>query len=433
MRMAKHLRGKSSTGEAGEAGAIGQSIMNIALIMHELLVEGGGERQCVSLARELTRQGHQVKVYTSAYDPSNCFSEICQEITVIEVGRGRLPRLGKPAFLRGYLDMKRLARSIRERHEVWNPHHWPAQWGALWLKQKLGGPVVWMCNDVPTFFDLSRHPSAGLISRAVHRLFYLYDRSQNRKIDLTMFLSNWAESEFKKIYSAATCVVRSGADPARFLPGGQRQKIRNRFGYKPGEFVLLWLGIFMPHRRLQDAIEAVGLLASWGISVRLLLAGSGRSFPEYFQSLQALATQLDVSDRVTFAGKVEDDEVRDFYCACDAFVFPNENQTWGLAVLEAMACGCPVLVSRGAAVHEVLTDHENALLFPARNPAQLAEKIQYLVQQPAERNRIAQAGMALVRTRYNWKEFARQVGEICRNVAGHGKKHVETSRKSSGG
>jgi glycosyltransferase involved in cell wall biosynthesis len=392
--------------------------MNIALIMHELLVEGGGERQCVSLARELTRQGHQVKVYTSAYDPSNCFSEICQEITVIEVGRGRWRALRKPAFLRGYLDMAHLARAVRERHEIWNPHHWPAQWGALWLKQKIGGRVLWMCNDVPTFFDISQRASAGIITRAVHRLFYLYDRSQNRKIDLTMFLSNWAESEFKKIYFGKTCVVRSGADPVRFSPGGDRQKIRDRFGCKPDEFVLLWLGIFMPHRRLQDAIEAIGLLASRGITATLLLAGSGRSFPEYFQSLQELAAKLGVEDRVTFAGKVEDDEVRDFYCACDAFLFPNENQTWGLAVLEAMACGSPVLVSGGAAVHEVLTDNENALLFPPRAPAQLAEKIQYLIEHPAERNRIAQAGMALVRTRYNWKEFGLQVAEICRTLAG---------------
>jgi 1,4-alpha-glucan branching enzyme len=391
--------------------------MNIALIMHELLVEGGGERQCVSLARELMRQGHQVKVYTSAYDPSNCFPEICQDITVIEVGRGRWPGLRKPAFLRGYLDMAHLARKIRERHEIWNPHHWPAQWGALWLKQKLGGAVLWMCNDVPTFFDISQRSDESAGKRGVHHLFYSYDRAQNRKIDLTMFLSKWAESEFKKIYPAKTCVVRSGADPIRFSPGGDRRKIRKRFGYKPDDFVLLWLGIFMPHRRLQDALEAVGLLISRGVSVRLLLAGSGRSFPEYVQSLQEQAAKLGITGHVTFAGKVEDDEVRDFYCACDAFLFPNENQTWGLAVLEAMACGRPVLVSRGAAVHEVLTDNENAVLFPARNPAQLAEKIQYLIEQPEERNRIAEAGMALVRTKYNWEEFARQVAEISRSLA----------------
>ena len=105
--------------------------MNIALIMHELLVEGGGERQCVSLARALMQQGHQVTVYTSAYDRINCFQEICRDLRIVDVGRGRLPWLRKPLFIRGYLDMRRLRAVVTTRHEIWNPHHWPAAWGAV--------------------------------------------------------------------------------------------------------------------------------------------------------------------------------------------------------------------------------------------------------------------------------------------------------------
>lgn len=391
--------------------------MNIALVMHELLIEGGGERQCVSLARALAAQGHQVTLYTSAYDRANCFPEICKDLTIIDVGRGRLRWLRKPLFVRGYLDMKYLARAVKSRHEIWNPHHWPAQWGSVWLKRKLGGAVVWMCNDVPNLYEKSQQgQSIGMIGAAVHWLYYVYDRAQNRKVDMTMFLSQWAESEFKKIYAAPTCVVRSGADPDRFARGGDRGKIRDRFGYKESDFVLLWLGIFMPHRRIQDAIEAASRLKSQGFPVRLLLAGSDRSFPKYFNSLKALAAQLGVTGEVTFAGKVADEEIQDFYSACDAFLFPNENQTWGLAVLEAMACGCPVLVSRGAAVHEVLTDGENAFLFPPRNPEALAAKIQSVANQPALRARVAQQGMELVRTKYNWEQFGRQVAQVFQDL-----------------
>ncbi|MGZ4895171.1 MAG: glycosyltransferase family 4 protein [Candidatus Angelobacter sp.] len=393
--------------------------MDIALIMHELLVEGGGERQCVSLARALALQGHQITLYTSAYDRANCFPEICKGLTIVDVGRGRLSWLRKPRFLRGYLDMKRLASAVKSRHEIWNPHHWPAQWGAVWLKRKLGGAVVWMCNDVPNLHEKAQQrQSIGLIAAAVHWFYYVYDRRQNRKVDLTLFLSNWAEGEFKTIYAGPTRVVRSGADPSRFARGGDRQKIRDRFGYASGDFVLLWLGIFMPHRRLQDAIEAVSRLKSRRFPVKLLLAGSGLSFPQYFNSLKALAAQLGVTHEVTFAGKVADEEIQDFYCACDAFLFPNENQTWGLAVLEAMACGCPVLVSRGAAVHEVLTDGENAFLFPARNPEALAAKIQSVAIQPELRAKVAQHGMDLVLTKYNWEQFARQIEQVCIELVG---------------
>ncbi len=392
--------------------------MDIALIMHELLVEGGGERQCVSLARALALRGHQITLYTSAYDSTNCFPDICKDLDIIDVGRGLFPWLRKIRFLRGYLDMKRLASAVNRRHEIWNPHHWPAQWGAVWLKRKLGGAVVWMCNDVPNLREKAQQRrSLGIFSAALHRAYYLYDRVQNRNIDRTLFLSNWAEKEFRAIYAGETSVVRSGVDPSRFDQGADRQKIRDRFGYSSADFVLLWLGIFMPHRRLQDAVESVSRLKTKGSPVRLLLAGSDRSFPEYFNSLKSLVAQLDITHEVTFAGKVADEEIDDFYCGCDAFVFPNENQTWGLAVLEAMACGRPVLVSHGAAVHEVLTDGENALLFPPRNPDALAARIQELVTQPALRVKIAQQGMNMVREKFTWEQFARQIEDVCKEAA----------------
>jgi glycosyltransferase involved in cell wall biosynthesis len=388
--------------------------MNIALIIHKLSAEGGGERQCVSLARALMQQSHEVTVYTSVYEPVNCFPEICKGLNIKEVGRGRLQWLRKPLFIRGYLDMLHLARKLATGHEIWNPHHWPAQWGAVWLQRKLGGTVIWMCNDVPNFYQQAHQcKTVGVLRAAVSWLQYIYDRAQNRKVDLTLLLSNWAESEFKAIYAGKTKVVRSGADPSRFAPGGNRLKIRERFAYDSCDFVLLWLGILMPHRRLQDAIEAVRILATTGINVKLLLAGSDRHYPEYCNSLKRLANELGIQDRVTFAGKIADEEIRDFYCACDAFLFPNEQQTWGLAVLEAMACGSPVLVSQGAAVHEVLTDNENALLFPARTPKALAEKIELLATQPQVFQKIAQAGMTLARTTYTWERFSSQIAQIC--------------------
>jgi glycosyltransferase involved in cell wall biosynthesis len=397
-----------------------QLTMDIALIIHELLIEGGGERLCVCLAEALSRQGHKVVLYTTAYDEANCFPGICKAFTVKVVGRGRFPWLRRPLFLRGYLDMLELAAVVEERHEVWNPHHWPAQWGALWLKRKLGGSVVWNCNDVPDFHQKAFCPQSlrGAAFAPVYWLYYLYDRRQNRKVDLTLLLSNWAESEFRAIYPGRTRVVRCGMDPAKFAPGGDRARVRNRFGYATDDFVLLWLGIFMPHRRLEDGINAVGRLAARGIQVKLLLAGSDRSYPAYVASLKALTRNLGVQDKVTFAAKVAEEEIRDFYAACDAFLFPNDQQTWGLAVLEAMACECPVLVSRGSGVHEVLSDQDNALLFSPRNPAELAGKIAMLASQPELRREIARKGMKLARDTYNWDRFAEDVETACGEIAG---------------
>jgi glycosyltransferase involved in cell wall biosynthesis len=228
-------------------------------------------------------------------------------------------------------------------------------------------------------------------------------------------------------------VVRCGMDPAKFAPGGDRARIRGRFGYSNHDFVLLWLGIFMPHRRLEDAINAVGHLAARGIHVKLLLAGSDRSYPAYVASLKGLARNLSVQDKVIFTDKVAEGEIRDFYSACDVFLFPNDLQTWGLAVLEAMSCGCPVLVSRGSGVHEVLADQENAMLFSPRKPEELASKIEMLVNQPDLRSEIARKGMTLARDIYNWGRFAEDVAKVCDEIADHADGYTLSSAAAASG
>ena len=392
--------------------------MRIGLLMHELLVEGGGERQCVSLAQALARRGHQVVMYTNAYDRLNCFPETCKDFTVRDIGRGLFSWLRKPLFLRAYLDMWHCSKVIKNQHEIWNPHHWPAQWGGLWLKRKLGGTVVWMCNDVPDFRPKALHPQSirGTLMAPLYWLYYFYDRRQNAKIDLTLFLSNWAKEQYLANYPGRTKVVRSGMDPTRFAPGGNRSRIRSRFGYSNEDFVLLWLGIMMPHRRLEDAIRAISLLQRSGATVRLMLAGSNRSFPNYASSLKTLVHELEIEDLVTFTGKVAEDEVQDFYSACDAFVFPNEQQTWGLAVMEAMSSGRLALVSRGAAVHEVFTDGEDAVLFSPRDPKDIAVKVKMLLQDPQLREEIVARGMRKVRENYTWDRFAEQVEDACQEA-----------------
>jgi glycosyltransferase involved in cell wall biosynthesis len=326
--------------------------------------------------------------------------------------------------------MRHLAASIDEAHDIWNPHHWPAQWAAIRLKRSLGGSVLWMCNDVPTFYAKA-HQLKNVVSSFIHRLYYLYDRRQNKQIDLTALVSNAASRDFRPIYGGETIVIWPGVDPEQFRPGGDRSKIRRRFGYADSDFVLLWLGIFMPHRRLEDAIEATARLGAGGTRVKLLLAGSDRSYPEYLRGLKSLATRLGVGDRITFTGSVADDEMRDFYCACDAFIFPNDQQTWGLAVLEAMACGCPVLVSRGAGVHEVLTEEENAVLFPPRESALLAQKIDFLISQSELRQEIAERGMQMVRDECTWHKYAARVSGVCQLVTNSNASRVSLSEFSA--
>jgi glycosyltransferase involved in cell wall biosynthesis len=391
--------------------------MKVAVLIHELETQGGGERQCVALAQCLQSTGHDVTLYTSAYDPK-CYEQICSGLRIQVTGRGWFPNFRRSAYLRRLLDMHRMAAVIDEPHDIWNPHHWPPHWASVWLKGKLGGNVVWMCNDVP---DLKQKYDAARINRsvvsrlqsAIYRAMWLYDARQIKRVDRTLVLSEWTERELLKVYQTPVSVVRSGMDSSLRVPRDS-EKIRQRFGIQHSDFVVLWLGIFMPHRRLEDAINALACLRKRGVSARLLLAGSSSVFPEYGERLRTLARQLEVEEQVIFAGPVHEAEIADFYAAADVFVFPNVDQTWGLVVIEAMAAGLPVVVSTGSGVHEVLEDEKTALKVPPREPLAIAEKLELLARNPAFRNSLADSGRQYVLSRFSWERYTQDMVEFFR-------------------
>jgi hypothetical protein len=235
-----------------------------------------------------------------------------------------------------------------------------------------------------------------------------YDARQIRGIDRTVVLSDWTKAELSEVYETPISVVRSGMDSGLRIPGDS-EKIRHRFGFASTDFVVLWFGIFMPHRRLEDGIVATARLRERGVSVRLLLAGATSASPEYAAQLRSVAAELKVQDLVVFAGPVSETEVNDYYAAADVFLFPNVNQTWGLVVIEAMAAGKPVVVSTGSGVHEVLEDHKTALKVPPYDPDAIAERLELLYRNPRLRAALADSGKNYSRKRFSWERYAQEM------------------------
>jgi glycosyltransferase involved in cell wall biosynthesis len=121
-----------------------------------------------------------------------------------------------------------------------------------------------------------------------------------------------------------------------------------------------------------------GLLRAWALARQeiegrqLAVVGSGRD-EKYLASLHALAADLGVTDDVVFVGGVPLQETVNFYRAADVFVYPSLNETFGLPILEAMACGCPVVTSNTSAMPE--TAGGAAVLADPLDPASIARAI----------------------------------------------------------
>jgi glycosyltransferase involved in cell wall biosynthesis len=129
-------------------------------------------------------------------------------------------------------------------------------------------------------------------------------------------------------------VIPNAIDAAEFRFDPQlRARTRARLGIAPGALVIGGVGRLEPTKRFQRLITAVRGIPE----ATLLLAGDGSARP----ALEQAARRAGVADRVVFAGAVE--HAREVLCATDVFASPSDQETFGLAVLEALACGLPVV------------------------------------------------------------------------------------------
>ena len=152
-------------------------------------------------------------------------------------------------------------------------------------------------------------------------------------------------------------VVPTGIDLEHFRPGA-RAAARRMLSLGPDERVLLYVGRLDREKNLEFLVDAVARLRTTGL--RLLLVGRGTQAP----ALRRIAAKRGLGDHLEFRGGVAPERLPDYYRAANAFVFASTTETQGLAVLEAMACGLPVVAIRASGIEEVVTDGVSGLLVP---------------------------------------------------------------------
>ncbi len=153
--------------------------------------------------------------------------------------------------------------------------------------------------------------------------------------------------------------LRNGVDLERFQPI-DRAAARAAVGLVPGRFTLLSVGLLDPRKAHDLIIRALPRLPD----VDLLIAGIG---PER-KNLEQLARELGVQDRVTLLGAVPQTELKNYYNAADALVLASSREGWANVLLEAMACGTPVVASNVWGTPEVVAAPEAGVLMPERTP-----------------------------------------------------------------
>lgn len=202
-------------------------------------------------------------------------------------------------------------------------------------------------------------------------------------------------------------VIPNAVDAGRFRPRGEAS-LRARYA-TPEERIVLHVSNFRPVKRACDVVRAFARAAE-ALPARLLLVGDGPERPRAAE----LARTLGVEDRVAFLGSFP--RVEAIMAISDLFLLPSEQEAFGLAALEAMAAGVPVVATRAGGLPEVVVDGVTGLLVDVGDVDAMAEAALRILRDPDLRRAYGRAGRRRAVHEFSEDEVVRRYGRVYRDA-----------------
>jgi D-inositol-3-phosphate glycosyltransferase len=375
-------------------------------------VDAGGQNVCVAeVAAALGRRGVDVVVYTRRDDPTLPRRvDLVPGVVVEHVDAGPPCEVSKDLLL-PYMDefAARLAREWRdERPDVVHSHFWMSGKAALTAARPLGIPVV------HTFHALGvvkrRHqgskdtspPERIPVERAV---LYGADRIVATCTDEVFELARLG-GDVHRIH-----VVPCGVDVDLFRPDGPAAPRTS------GLHRVVSVSRLVERKGLGNVISALASLPD----VELVVAGGperARLFDDpQARRLRTLAHEVGVADRVHFTGGLLREQVAALLRSADLVVCVPWYEPFGIAPLEAMACGVPVVASAVGGLIDSVVDGVTGRHVPPRRPDAIAVAVRELLDDPALRAALGRGGVERARVRFSWERVADATLQTYREVA----------------
>ncbi|MCI4324434.1 MAG: glycosyltransferase family 4 protein [Thermoplasmata archaeon] len=341
---------------------------------------GGLGVHCLELCRELTRMGHRVTFLTPFPGPFTPVAGVTFRHPGEPAAGGRVPEYPL-AYAAGELARGSTAEAI-EGYDAWvasregladasvvHVHDWFGTIGGAALARRLGCPMVLTIHS--TEYDRSLgHPAESLRSREEYGI---------RQADMTIAVSQ---------HLARQLIERYGARPERLRV--VYNAVRPTARLEPvasANRTVLCLGRLTATKNVDTFLRAAARVAPAFPDALFVVAGEGPEYPRLID----LAVHLGVGDQVLFLGHVTEEERLSLLASASVFVLPSVVEPFGIAALEAMAAGVPVILSRTSGVAEIAS---NVFAIDFWDVEEFASRIAELLVYPVLRGTMGEGGRA---------------------------------------
>ena len=374
-------------------------------------VIGGAESYAIDVARGLAARGHQVTVATDVphgHRPGDPFGDP-DRVAVNRFSQYRA-LLDDPSKLRweqmAYSLMPELAACAEESRPE------------LVLTNSLDaaqlGKTLALELDIPWVAAFHEHaPEDEPLARG--RLRLVYDALRPA---LVLAGSNlYAERARRWGGEVPLKLIYHGVDTDVFHPEASGSAVRARYGFGPGDLLIVSAGRLKPRKGMRDLIGAFHLVHRRDRRARLLIVGSTSSAStRYAEQLEDDVDRLGLRAVVAIDRTVGFDRMPSVLAAADIVAQPSWEEGLGLSVLEAMSAGRATVTTDVVGIREILSRPDIALVVPARKPRALAEALALLMRAPELRRRLGSQARRHVEERFSRGRMLVEVEAALRGV-----------------
>ncbi len=391
--------------------------------------EAGGMNVYVrELSREFGRRGILVDIFTRAQERNTP--------PVVQIDRGvRLisVRAGPPApydknrlldYLPEFVGRVRCFADSEDLHyDIIHSHYWVSGEAALALRRSWGAPIVHMFH---TLGAVKNQVARGTEEHETGRRVAVEGRIL-READAIVAATPLDRAQMVWHYSADMAKIRvtpAGVDLRRFQPRDLSAARAALDLPPPPHRVILLVARIEPLKGIDTLIEASALLLQrrpeWRGALTTLIVGGGSeeeraSWNVEQRRLDTIRRRLGVADVVHFAGAQPQDRLPLYYAAADVVTMPSHYESFGMAALEALACGTPVIATNAGGPAFIVEDGVSGLLTSPGNPTMLANHLERLLQNNAERAAMGAAARERA-LQFGWEHVACDILSIYRDL-----------------
>lgn len=313
-----------------------------------------------SLSRVIVHGDPLAKIYSQITTTNGAVIKLYRPL-FISFGNGRFYSLTRALFK---IAVSRSLRRNAMASDIVYGHFWSSIAAALPFSVKYNIPLFGASGEEDVaFYDHFSSREKELLRNEVRGVINVSSKNHDECVSLGLVL----DSKTRIIPNAVNLKSFSGYN---------KEECRRKIGVKASDFVVGFMGQFVPRKgtlRLSKALDSIG-----DDSIKALFIGSGAEDPNY--------------RNIIFKGRLDHDQIPLYLTACDVFVLPTENEGCSNAIVEALACGLPVISTDASFNYDIL-DESNSILIDSQSIAQIAEAIKKLKNDDLLRQKLSQGAL----------------------------------------